>query len=168
MYHTFVLPVRQYGRISFSTQAFLSNPNVVTNSGGVISGTGISTGNVEFWPTNYGTGNSSGVPGASGSVFDMGDDPYGSGNYGSFQIHNYGAGETIICLSTNGAGFCLMKPVTLESAMHTGNADWTFAYNADDYLVSKLYRFWYDHPLSIDSSLERAIFQRNSQNEGWR
>ncbi len=121
------LPIASLGAFF---QRNVSNLNVVSNSSGVTTGTEITTGNVEFWSTNYAPDNSSGVPGASGSVYDYGDAPAGSDNYGSFQIHNYGAGETIIAYNQWGGYWPTANGDLGIGNAPTGNPDWTFAANA--------------------------------------
>ena len=37
-----------------------------SDNANVTAGLGITTGNIEFWPNNYGTGNAVAVPGAGG------------------------------------------------------------------------------------------------------
>src|ERR1051325_3289083 len=54
-------------------QMNLSDMNVASNVPGIVTGTGISTGSIEFWPSNYGTGNNAGVPNASSGTYDWGD-----------------------------------------------------------------------------------------------
>ena len=84
-----------------------TNATILSNVGGIITGTGIDTVNLEFWPSNYGTGNDYGVPGADNGTYDFGDgaaDGVSSG-YGSMQIHNYGAQQTLFAYNSwNGGG----------------------------------------------------------------
>lgn len=56
-----------------AADATISNMNVYSNVASIVTGNGISTGNIEFWATNYGGGNDYGVPGANGGNFDFGD-----------------------------------------------------------------------------------------------
>lgn len=75
-------------------QQMVSNMNVASNLPGVVTGTGITTGNMEVWPTNYGVANALPTPGASIDTYDFGDQRR-PGGYGSMQVHNYGALQTI-------------------------------------------------------------------------
>jgi hypothetical protein len=92
-------------------QQNVSNMTVVSNVPSIVQGTGIATGNVEFWPSNYteantrAAGNGGPVPNAAGDLtgntgFDFGDGGAGtSSGHGSMQVHNYdldgtGAGTT--------------------------------------------------------------------------
>ena len=53
-------------------QQLLTNMNVNSNAPGIVTGSGLQTGNIEFWSTNYGGANGAGVPNAAGN-FDFGD-----------------------------------------------------------------------------------------------
>jgi lysophospholipase L1-like esterase len=126
-----------------ATSAFFQQPvtnmNVVSNVPGVTTGTGIVGGNLEFWSTNYATANAAGVPGASGTTYDFGDQS-ASGNYGSMQVHNAAAAQTLIAFNNWGAGGS--NPVDLGIGNNTSaNPDWTFAYNAAGYTVRSLQVF---------------------------
>jgi hypothetical protein len=112
-------------------QQKVSNLEVISNVPGIVTGSGITTGNVEFWAADYTTGNGAAVPGASGSTFDFGDTRSTSANnnhYGSMQIHNHGAGQTLFAINHAGA-----DNVTLDLGIGnqpTGHPDWTFAGNS--------------------------------------
>jgi autotransporter-associated beta strand protein len=98
------------GATKWAFQQFVTNMNVVSNvptgtgGGQIVQGTNIATGNIEIWPSNYGQGNSFGVPNASSAAtnagFDFGDGGFNTTDgHGSFQIHNYdvdGAGPGTI------------------------------------------------------------------------
>ncbi|MFT5130426.1 MAG: VCBS repeat-containing protein, partial [Rhodothermales bacterium] len=118
------------------TQQIVNNMNVVASGGaGVTTGTGISTGNVEFWPSNYSGSNAIGIPGASGA-FDFGDGGAGTGDgYGSFQIHNHGASETLIAYSAFGSANTDNIGIGNQP---TGSPDWTFANSAPTYSIKNL------------------------------
>ena len=124
-------------------QAFLSNMNVLSNAAGIVTGTGLSTGNIEFWLTGYGQGNTAGVPNANGSSYDFGDGP-GPGFYGSMQLHNYdldGAGP-----GTSGQTlFAYNRWADAAGADDlgignnpAGQPDWTFAGTAGTYTLKSL------------------------------
>ncbi len=145
-------------------QQNVSNLNVFSNSTSLTTGIGISTGNIEFWNTNYGTANSAGVPGANDGTYDFGDSVSGNGSYSSFQVHNHGAGETIIAYN-QWAGFNPNADSDLGIGNRpVGNPDWTFSQSAGSYSVKNLQVLIRPSGLSVDSSLQRAIFQRNYQN----
>ncbi len=114
-----------------SFQQNVANLNVISNAG-VTAGTGITTGNIEFWPNNYDAANAASVPGASATVYDFGD-RLTSGNYACMQVHNYGAHETIFALNhwgaVNGNG-----PLCIGIGNNTvanQGTDWTFADNSN-------------------------------------
>ncbi|MCA9218683.1 MAG: PEP-CTERM sorting domain-containing protein, partial [Planctomycetales bacterium] len=110
----------------------VNNLNVVSNSGSVTNGTAIATGNIEMWPSNYNGSNAQGIPGASGSTFDFGDGNSGTGNgYGSFQVHNYGAAQTILAYNRWG-GSNGNDDIGIGNSP-TGNPDYTFRQNTADY-----------------------------------
>jgi hypothetical protein len=122
-------------------QQKVANMNVVSNAAGVVNGTGIATGNIEFWSFDYGGTNSASIPNAGGA-FDFGDQPSSAGNYGSMQIHNHDldgsgpgvAGQTVLAYNRWGAD---------NGELGIGNApgsdtDWTFANNRGSYTVKNL------------------------------
>lgn len=118
-----------------SFQQSVTNMNVFASGGaGVTTGTSINTGNIEFWSTNYGAANAANVPGASSSTFDFGDSKSGTNHYGSMQIHNNGAGETLLAYSRWGSGNGELG----IGNQPTGNPDWTFAQNAGSYVVKNM------------------------------
>ena len=103
------------------------NMNVFSNVTSITTGTGITTGNIEFWSSNYHTG--------ANSVYDFDDTGFGGGNgYGSMQVHNYGAGETLLAYNRwgNSGGELGI------GNRSTGHPDWTFAANASTYTVKNL------------------------------
>jgi len=103
-----------------------SNANVFANVAGIVTGTGINTINLEFWPSNYGQNNGYGVPGANGSTFDFGDGGAGTGNgHGSMQIHNYGAVQTLFAYNAWGQARTSELGIG-NQAGGSGNPDWTF------------------------------------------
>ena len=118
-----------------SFQQPVANMNVDSNVAGVVTGTGLTGGNIEFWSTNYGTGNSVGVPGASATTYDFGDQP-SPGGYGSMQVHNAAARQTLIAFNNWGAGGNNCDLGIGNSA--GAHPDWTFAFNAAGYTVRAL------------------------------
>jgi serine/threonine protein kinase len=115
-------------------QSPIKNLNVFSNVPGVTTGSGFQ-GGVEFWDTNYGQGNSAKVPGASDQAFDFGDSFSNSGGYGSMQIHNWDAKQTV--LAYNYWGTASGEAGIGNQA--TGNPDWTFAKNIKAYTLRELY-----------------------------
>ena len=113
--------------------------NVFSNKAGIVTGTGIATGNIEFWDNCYSTGNLYAIPGANGGNYDFGDNNNFSADcYGSFQIHNYGAAQTLFAYNRWTAG--------ANSDLGIGNSpsghpDWTFRSNAATYSTKRVYVF---------------------------
>jgi len=108
----------------------LKNARVTTNVEGVTPGVFQDALAVEMFPSNYSTANVRSVPGASDKVYDFGDSPAGGAGepgYGSFQIHNVPARQTVLAFNAwqNGAGCDLGIGNRPE-----GNSDWTLSANA--------------------------------------
>ena len=121
-------------------QQIVSNMNVASNVAGIVTGTGIATGNIEMWPSDFNGNNDIGIPGANSGAFDFGDGGAGVGaGHGSFQIHNFGAGQTLFGFNDWG-GNNPGGPVELGIGTNTGSvltpggpvavgggSDWTLA-----------------------------------------
>jgi sialate O-acetylesterase len=117
-------------------QQNVSNMNVYSNVKGIVTGTGLAGGNLEFWPENYGPGNSAKVPNASSVAYDFGDEASAPANgYGSMQVHNHDAKQTLFALNHWGEGARADVGIGNQP---TGNPDWTFAGNAGSYQVMRL------------------------------
>src|SRR5437588_8987802 len=117
-------------------QQNVANMNVYSNVKGVVAGTAMIGGNIEFWPNNYGPGNGAKVPNASSEVCDFGDDPGEPlDGYGSMQIHNHQARQTLLAVNNWKAGNRADLGIGNQPA---GNTDWTFAANAGSYQVKRL------------------------------
>jgi len=119
-------------------QQAVTGMNVISNVPGVVTGTGL-TGNLEFWPTNYSAANGAGVTGASGTVYDWGDTRLASGAYGSMQVGNPIAGQTIFAFNNwGGNGGYADLGIGNNPLPVNGGQDWTFANNANGYSVKSL------------------------------
>lgn len=145
-------------------QQGVANLNVYSNSANVTPGTNIPTGNVELWPTDYAVENSAPVPGASDAVYDFGDRPLATGSYGSLQVHDYSAGQTILAYNQWGGRVPGSNSDLGIGNSPSGNPDWTFRYNAADYATKNLQVLVRPSILAVDADLQRAVFQRDSQN----
>jgi len=112
----------------------ISNANIRSSLTNIVTGDGINTINLEFWPYNYSADNSYGVPGASGTTYDFGDTSAGSANYGSMQIHNYGASQTLFAYNNWNGG---STDIGIGNDPNTGRAnygpDWTHFSNGGSY-----------------------------------
>jgi len=118
----------------------VSRMNVLSSEANVTGGTGLA-GNIEFWPNNYGPGNTANVPGASASAWDFGDEVVEPTNgYGSMQVHNTGAKQTIFAfnnwkaIASADLGIGSSNPaITPQKTL-----DWTFHANAHEYTTRQL------------------------------
>ena len=117
-------------------QQNVENMDVFSNVDGVANGQAITTGSIEFWPDNYATNNSANVPGASSQVYDTGDQPVEPRNgYGSMQVHNHGASQTVFAVNHWKQG----ERADLGIGNSPGaNRDWTFAANSGTYAKARL------------------------------
>jgi len=109
---------------------------IFTDVPGLQAGRGIQKGQLEFWPHNYATENAAGVAGATGDVYDAGDGmvPPEDG-YGSMQLHNLEAGQTIFALNNWRAG----DRADIGIGNSPGNTkDWTFTGNAGGWTSKRL------------------------------
>ena len=117
-------------------QKWVKNQDVFSNVDGIVNGTGMDGGFLEFWPHNYGGANPSNIPFASGSTCDWGDSLSASSWYSCMQVHNVTNRQTIIALNNfngnNSSGVCAgLGNNTQYPANDTGstiNPDWTQAY----------------------------------------
>jgi sialate O-acetylesterase len=117
-------------------QQNVSNMDVYSNVKGIVTGTGLAGGNIEFWPNNYAQANSAGVPNASGEIFDFGDQPTDPADgYGSMQVHNHEARQTLFALNHWSEG---SRADLGLGNRPTNNPDWTFAGNAGTYQARRL------------------------------
>lgn len=132
---------------TFIWQQKVYNMDVRSNVDRVTNVTGVDTGNLEIWPSNYGAG--IGLPdiGGSSSAFDFNDSGANgtTHGHGSFQIHNWGAEEVLFSISHcgnqgNTLGVGIGNDPNPPSNMQTAY-DYTWTYNAGDYDIRTLYVF---------------------------
>jgi sialate O-acetylesterase len=117
-------------------QCNVAHMNVYSNAKGIVTGTNLAGGNIEFWPNNYAPANSAKVPYASNEVYDFGDQPFDpKDGYGSMQVHNHDAKQTILALNHWREG---QRADVGIGNQPQGNSDWTFAANAGSYSVKRL------------------------------
>ncbi len=116
-------------------QQQVENMNVFTTVSGLTTGQGI-TGNIEFWPNNYGPRNSGDVAGAANDVYDFGDQPsQPEDGYGSMQVHNFAAGETLFAINH----WKQADTADIGIGNSAGeNKDWTFTKSAGSYSSKRL------------------------------
>jgi len=158
-------------------QQIVTSMNVASNVPGIVTGTGIATGNIEFWSNCYITGTTLGLPGANGSTYDYDDNIGGSpaSCYGSMQVHNYGAGQTIF--AWNGWDQAGSEDLGIGNSVGV-NSDWTLANNAAAYSARTLSIYVVDlptltsftrqnpatSPTNADTLVFRATFNEDVQN----
>jgi sialate O-acetylesterase len=110
--------------------------NVFSDVKRVVTGTGLTGGNIEFWSSNYAPDNAAQVPGASSQAYDFGDAPAdGAEGYGSMQIHNHQERQTIFALNHWSEGPNADVGIGNQGS---GHPDWTFARNAGNYSAKRL------------------------------
>ncbi len=136
------------GRIGIPTpasgavfQQVVNNLNVFSNVPGVVTGTGITTGNIEFWPTNFSQPNALNIPGASATTFDFGDTRSTTGTHGSFQIHNHGASQVLMALNNWGTAANAANVLSIGLGTNPNAAqapDYTLTANAASFDVKRL------------------------------
>jgi sialate O-acetylesterase len=143
-----------YSGVNAFFQRTVKNMNVASNVPGVRTGTGLG-GNLEFWSTNYGRINSAHVTGASDATFDFGDQPARDGQYGSMQIHNPSAGQTLLAFNRWGNAGGAVLDVGIGNSPG-GEPDWTLAGNADGYPVRTLQAYvLYTGPADLNGGWQR-------------
>jgi len=112
-------------------QQNVAHLNIFSDVKSLVTGTNLDGGNLEFWPNNYGPNNAAKVPNASSAAFDFGDEPSDPINgYGSMQVHNHNAQQTVFALNHWREG--QRADIGIGNAP-AGNLDWTFAANAGSY-----------------------------------
>jgi len=106
----------------------VTNLVVTSDFSGVKTGS-YALGRIEFWPYNYGQGNTGLAPFGNDSLYDFDDSPAICADcYGSYQVHNLTDTQTI--MAWNKHGFNQGQDLGLGS-QSTGNPDWTFAQAAE-------------------------------------
>ena len=117
-------------------QQNVAHLNIFSDVKNLVTGTNLEGGNLEFWPNNYGPNNAAKVPNASSTTFDFGDEPAEPADgYGSMQVHNHDAKQTVFALNHWREG--QRADIGIGNAPD-GNLDWTFAANAGSYKTKHL------------------------------
>jgi len=122
---------------SASFQMNVASMNVYSNVSSIVTGAGIATGNIEFWPNNYSPTNAKNVPNADSGKYDFGDQMAVSpqDGHGSMQVHNHAAKQTLFAINQWKSG---AKAEIGIGNNPNGNPDWTFTRNADTYRTKRL------------------------------
>jgi hypothetical protein len=124
-------------------QQKVNNMNITASTNaGVTTGTGIATGNIEFWNNCYAPANALNIAGANGGLYDFDDsrELASPGCYGSFQVHNWGTRQTLFAYN-RWAGGSISDLGIGNNTGSSGHPDWTFQGNANTYAGRKLYVF---------------------------
>jgi hypothetical protein len=112
-----------------------------------VTNTSSTTGRLEIWPWNYGPGSPRSI-GGDNSKYDFDDTHTGGQNYGSMQVHNLSAAQTVIAWNHHGVsspdiGFG-------NNPANTGNnehPDWTFSggssLGTSNWKFQVLFRYYY-------------------------
>ena len=117
-------------------QQNVTNLNVFSNVKNIVTGLGLTGGNIEFWPNNYDKPNAANVPNASGDTYDFGDQRTGPADgYGSMQVHNHDARQTLFAINHWREGAHADVGIGNQTK---DNPDWTFAANAESYRAMRL------------------------------
>lgn len=128
-------------------QMKVDNMNVETNVAGIVTGTGITTGNIEFWPYNYGRGAALEDIGGDSYLYDFNDTNEGTNNYGSMQIHNYGEGQTLFAYNDWGGNTAYQYDDVGIGNNPVNNPDWTWQQNAGSFSLKSLEVWVYPVPV---------------------
>ena len=130
--------VKKIGVPQFSTDAFFQQSVENVESYSTVPSLNHKNieGNIEFWSNNYAPNNTSQVPGASDSLYDIGDSIAKPLNgYGSMQVHNTKGKQTFFSLNHWRMG----DGADLGLGNSEGSTrDWTFTKNAGDYSSKRL------------------------------
>jgi autotransporter-associated beta strand protein len=134
-------------------QQNVANMNVASSVAGIVTGTNLSGGNLEFWPYNYSQANALSVTNANAGTYDWGDQNSGNGNFGSMQIANHNASQMLLSFNAwGGFGGNADLGIGNNTVYQTGNwdvidnltdiqPDWTFRGNAPSYALKTLQVF---------------------------
>jgi hypothetical protein len=102
---------------------------VVTSDYSAVKTGSFAQGRIEFWPYNYGTGNTGYLPYGNDGLFDWDDTPAPCADcYGSYQVHNLTDTQTIMAWNRHGYGSTQDLGFGSQSSSHP---DWTFAGTAE-------------------------------------
>jgi hypothetical protein len=128
-----------FGISSIFFQQIVSGMNVLGSSNSGVTNASNINGNIEIWPHCYGTNTGLGGIGGNTGNYDHDDQINATNNcYGSFQVHNYVANQTIFAYNNFNGG---TTNDDLGIGNNTGNTnpDWTFMHNATSYTTKKLF-----------------------------
>ena len=119
------VPVRASGAFF---QKRVTHLNVFSSVRSMAKGVGLPGGYLEFWPTAYTPDDAAGLPNASSLLYDFSDKP-SAGDFGSMQVHNLAAAQTVFAYNHWANG---ITDLGIGNGPF-GNPDWTLAANAAQY-----------------------------------
>ena len=114
-----------------------------TVSGSVTAGEHLD-GNIEFWSSNYGVRTGLAGIGGDDGRFDFNDTPDGiptNSGYGSMQVHNWRAGETLFAFNKFGGGQQNWLDLGIGTNTDGRQPDWTQTDTAQWFSSGKIYAF---------------------------
>ena len=151
-------------------QQNVTNMNVASSVAGIVIGTNLVGGNLEFWSYNYTSTNLLSVANAGGGIFDWGDQNSSSGNFGSMQIGNPNASQSLLSFNAWGGTSVTAADLGIgnNTVYQTGVAgaidrftdiqpDWTFRANAASYAVKTLQVFIQPVPVPGTTNLTAVL-----------
>jgi hypothetical protein len=137
----------------------VSSMNVYSDVAGVATGTGISTGYIQFWPDCYSFSGSSGWS----TGYDTRDP--GSTCYGSMQIGN-GLGNTVFAYNNFATGLG-GSDLGIGNDPTSSNTDWTFADDVGGMSIKEIEVFVNDQSIGNDGSSNVSIAGPGLQESGY-
>lgn len=160
-------------------QQKVSNMDVKSNVSTITNYVGSATGNIEFWPNDYGASDYLGL-GASTTAYDFGDSmssyPLSVPSHGSFQVHNWGDKTTLFAMDNWGkANSTISLGIGNNPVWSNNDPDYTFTYNAAQYTVRNFYVFvrptttaMDDALASVDLTVETGATLETALPSGWK
>jgi autotransporter-associated beta strand protein len=128
----FTTNLAQIGVPTLGSGAFFQQPitnmSVSSSVEGIVNGTGLTGGNMEFWPHNYVQTNAGNVSNASDAIYDWGDRPAPPTSYGSMQLHNSAGGQVLFAFN-HWSGSGGLVDIGIGNNRGNINPDWTFMNN---------------------------------------
>ncbi|MEU2718405.1 sialate O-acetylesterase [Streptomyces sp. NPDC007205] len=113
-------------------------------------------GYIEFWPNAYDPAASRNAPTGDSTVYDFSDTPRGSApGYGSMQVHNTAAKETVLALNGWNRGSGRFLDIGTGN-QKTGQPDWTFSQSGRD-LASARLTVWVKPATPNASTCEQTV-----------
>jgi len=105
---------------------------------GLTTGATVGTGRIEMFYSDYGQANSDQVPGGDANTYDFADQAGTGSGYGSFQVHNITARQTVFAYNAWGNTGNVSDLGIGNQVSGNGNPDWTFAANANTFSVKRI------------------------------